>query len=135
MNQVARLADRIRLGEDTTLELKDVVVEGSRITSPDRGDFASELVALANTQGGTVVLGVDDSTRAVRGIPLQGLDAVERWAGEICNDSIDPPMDVRIYKLELKRPDGAPAPIVQIEIPQSLFVHRSPRGYFERIGR
>ena len=134
MNQVARLANRIRLGEDTALELKDVVVEGSRVRSPDRADFASELVALANTQGGTVVLGVDDSTRSVRGIPLRSLDAVERWASEICNDSIEPPLDVGIYKLELPRPDGTPAPVIRIEIPRSLFVHRGPRGYFERIG-
>ena len=134
MNQVAGLAKRIRLGEDTLLELKDIVLRGSNVKSPDRRDFSDELAALANARGGTVVLGVDDKTRAVTGIPLGSLDAVERWAREICNDSIRPPLDAQIYKLELDGPDGTPTPIIRIDVARSLFVHRSSGGYFERLG-
>ena len=34
------LVRRIRLGEDSTLELKRVLLAGSRITAPKRSEFA-----------------------------------------------------------------------------------------------
>ena len=134
MNQLEDLARRIRLGEDSALELKSVVVAGGRVRGPSRNVLADELAAFANTRGGTVVLGVDDKTREVRGIPLDSLDAVEGWVREICNDSVKPSLDADIYKGELEDTAGRPVPIVRMEIPRSLFVHRSPGGYFRRHG-
>ena len=134
MNRFEDLARRIRLGEDSALELKSVVVTGRRVKVPSRDDFADELAAFANTKGGTVVLGVDDKTRTVSGIPLESLDAVEAWAREICNDSIQPALDADIYKLELQGTDGRAVPVIRIEMSRSLFVHRSPGGYFRRLG-
>ena len=130
----ADLAGRIRLGEDSTLELKNIVLAGDRIRSPDRREFADELAAMANTRGGTVVLGVDDRTREVLGIPLDRLDAVEGWVRDICNDSTKPPLDADIHKLELADAGGRPVPILRVDIARSLYVHRSPGGYFRRIG-
>ena len=46
------LARRIRLGEDSTLEFKRVLLSGSRVTSPERRDFADELASMANGWGG-----------------------------------------------------------------------------------
>ena len=134
MNRLEDLARRIRLGEDSALELKSVVVTGRRVKVPSRDDFADELGAFANTKGGTVVLGVDDKTRTVTGIPLESLDAVEAWAREICNDSVQPALDADIYKLELQGTDGRAVPVIRIEMSRSLFVHRSPGGYFRRLG-
>ena len=70
VDDIGELAGRIRLGEDSTLELKRIVLSGDRVRSPDRHDLADELAAMANTHGGTVVLGVDDRTREILGIPL-----------------------------------------------------------------
>ena len=67
-NDVGELTGRIRLGEDSALELKRVMLAGSRVDGPSRHDFADELAAFANTRGGTVVLGVDDRTREIEGI-------------------------------------------------------------------
>ena len=134
MNQLEDLARRIRLGEDSALELKSVVMAGGRVRGPSRNDLADELAAFANTRGGTVVLGVDDKTREVRGIPLDSLDAVEGWVREICNDSVKPALDADIYKGELEDTAGRPVPILRMEIPRSLFVHRSPGGYLRRHG-
>ena len=55
---VNALMRRIRLGEDSTLELKRVLMAGSKVTNPRREDFADELAGMANGRGGTVVLGV-----------------------------------------------------------------------------
>ena len=128
------LARRIRLGEDSTLELKRVLLSGLRVAGPERGSFADELASMANGPGGTMMLGVDDSTRDVLGIPLDRLDVVETWVREICNDSLSPPLDATIRKLELADPTGSPVAVIRIDVPRSLFVHRSPGGYFRKIG-
>ena len=128
------LLRRIRLGEDSTLEFKSVLVSGGSVKGPKRSDFADELAALANSRGGTVVLGVDDKTRRIQGIPLDGVDTLERWVRDICNDSVKPALDADILKMELESTEGRLVPVLRIDVPRSLFVHKSPGGYFRRIG-
>ena len=130
----AELRRRIRLGEDSGLELKEVRLAGNRVAAPDRNKFADELAAFANAKGGVAVLGVDDRTRDIAGLPLDGLDAVETWVRDICNDSVAPPLDADIYRRELNGRDGRPVPIIRVDVSRSLFVHRSPGGYFRRLG-
>ena len=128
------LLRRIRLGEDSTLEYKRVLVSGGSVRDPKRDAFADELAALANSRGGKVILGVDDGTRRIRGIPLDDLDVVERWVREICNDSVRPALDADLLKRELPSTDGRAVPVLCIDVARSLFVHRSPGGYFRRLG-
>lgn len=128
------LLQKIRLGEDTSLEYKAVQFRGDRIADPKRDDLADEIAAIANTADGVLVLGVDDKTREILGIPLEQLDSVERFVYEICNDSIRPPAVFRTFRMELPDSTGTLRPILKVEIPRSLFVHESPRGYFHRQG-
>ena len=128
------LTRRLRLGEDSVLELKRVQLSGHRVSSPNRNEFADELAAFANGRGGTCVLGVDDDTHEVLGIGFESLGAVETWVREICNDSVSPALDADILKLELPDAAGALVPVLRVDVPRSLFVHRSPGGYFRRIG-
>ncbi len=128
------LLRKIRLGEDTSLEYKSVQFRGDRVIDPRRDALADELAALANTHDGTLVLGVDDRTRDVIGIPVERLDAVERYVYEICNESVTPPLAFRCFRMEIPDTLGNLQPVLKIEIPRSLFVHRSPGGYFFRQG-
>lgn len=134
------LIRRIRLGEDGGLELKEVRFEGKRIAGPRRDDLADDLAAFANSRGGVLILGVTDSSREIVGIPLERLDAIETLVQEICIDSITPSLDVGIYRSELSvEPEpAAPAtgskPLLIVEVPRSLDLHRSPRGWFRRVG-
>jgi len=128
------LLRQIRLGEDTSLELKAVRMRGERISEPRRDDLADEVAAIANTYDGVLVLGVDDKTREVLGIPLGGLQAVERVVYEICNESIKPPVIFRSFRMELPDDAGDLKPILKVEVPRSLYVHESPGGYFHRQG-
>ena len=125
---------RIRLGEDSTLELKSVLVSGGSVKGFRRDAFADELAAFANSRGGTMLLGVDDKTRQAQDIPLDDLDAVETWTRQICNDSIQPALDADILKMELENAAGRLVPVLRIDVARSLFVHKSPGGYFRRIG-
>lgn len=128
------LLRRIRFGEDTELEFKQVFLAGTRIKEPKRNAIADEISALANARGGTLVLGIDDKTRNVVGIPLDALDAVEAWICEICHDAIKPPVDVAVLRLELPNVDGQLAPVICVEVERGLVVHKSPGGYYRRVG-
>ncbi|GAB6094512.1 ATP-binding protein [Desulfatiferula olefinivorans] len=131
---ISDLLKQIALGEDSVLELKSVEFSGNKVTGPHSDGMADELAAMANTVSGVVVLGVDDKTREIRGIPPEKLDMVEGWVRSICNDSIEPPLDCVIRKLILPDQQGGEKLIVRIDVPRSLFVHKSPNGYFRRIG-
>lgn len=128
------LLGKIRLGEDSILELKTVSFRGNKIAGPKRDDLADELTAFGNSFDGVLLLGVDDKTREIEGIPLDKLDVVETLVREICSDSIDPPLNVRIVRMMLPDSQGTERAIIKMDIPRSLFVHKSPRGYFYRLG-
>lgn len=84
MKTIAEWLVRIRLGEDSTLELKRLVMRADKIAGPHPDSLADELAAMGNAQGGTLILGVDDKTRQVLGIPFNTLAQVETWLAEIC---------------------------------------------------
>jgi predicted HTH transcriptional regulator len=129
-----QLLDKIRLGEDSFLELKEVRFAGSRVSAPPRNGLADELAAFGNSKGGVCVLGVEDATREIVGIPLDRLDAVEDFVREVCSDSIEPPLAPDIERLWLPTTAGEDVPVLKVEVPRSLFVHKSPGGYFHRVG-
>ncbi len=128
------LTNRIRLGEDSTLEFKRVLTAGDKVKSPARDAVADELAAMANSWGGLLVFGVDDKSRDVVGVPRDRLGMVETWVREICNDAVDPPITALISAVELPGSDGSRVAVICVELERGLFVHRSPGGYYARIG-
>lgn len=127
------LLRQIRLGEDSSLELKDLRFKSDSVNEPHRNSMADELAAMANTANGVFVLGVDDVSRMVTGIPLEKLRIVEQWLQGICNDLIVPPLFCRIRNLSAVV-DEEERYFVRIDVPKSLVVHKSPGGYYHRIG-
>lgn len=134
LENTADILKQISLGEDSVLELKTVDFSGDKIVGPHRNSMADELAAMANTLTGVVLLGVDDKTKIVLGIPGDKLDSVETWLRGICNDLIEPPLDCVIRKTPITTEDGSNKVIIRVDVPRSLFVHQSPGGYFRRIG-
>ena len=67
------LLQKIRLGGDTPLELKAVRFRGKKIDGPSRDDLANEIAAIANTYDGVLLLGVDDKTKEIIGIPVDSV--------------------------------------------------------------
>lgn len=130
----AELLEKIRLGEDSFLELKEVRFAGGKLRGPEQNDLADELAAFANGRGGVLVLGVHDKTREVLGIPMDRLDAVEALVRQACEDSIRPPLTPVIERMTLPDSAGAEQPVLRVEVAPSLFVHQSPGGYFHRVG-
>lgn len=133
-DSIHELSDKIALGEGTYLELKEVRFAGERVAGPSRDRLADELAAFANSRGGVLVLGVSDRTREIVGIDDSRLDAVVDLVRHACTDSIDPPLEnVLVDRLRLPTAAGERVSVVKVEVPRSLFIHRSPGGYFNRL--
>ena len=130
----SELLEKIRLGEDSFLELKEVRFAGSKVRGPTQDDLADELAAFANSMGGVLVLGVEDKSRAVIGIEIDRLDAVETVLREACEQSIRPPLAPVIERLTLPDASGVEQPVIRVDVGRSLFVHQSPGGYLQRVG-
>lgn len=129
------LMQKIRGGEDSTLELKRIVWRGAgKINEPHRDGLADELAAFANSIGGMLVLGVDDKTREVLGIETHELDEVEKWLGNLARDLIEPPLQFYTHHVELLDADGLLRYTIVVDIPRSLWIHKSPKGYMTRVG-
>jgi predicted HTH transcriptional regulator len=131
---LTEIMESVRLGEDTGAEFKEVFFSGSRVTDPSRDRLAKELSAMANAKGGWLILGINDKSRRVVGIPADKLDAVEELVRNVCHDSIKPELPVDIYRRELADEDGTIQPVVLVGVEQGLYVHQAPEGYFRRTG-
>ena len=118
-HSLTELIEKIMLGEDSTIEFK-------REMPPQRNNLADEIAAFANTQGGIILIGIDDN-REIVGIEPQNLDNVEKTVVEICEDSIEPTVPIFTEKLRL---DGKN--LLKVEIPRSFFVHKTHNGYYTR---
>ncbi len=119
-HSLTELIEKIILGEDSLIEFKREM--------PNRNSLADEIGAFANANGGVILIGVDNDKNIV-GLELQELDRVENTVVEICNDSIEPTVLILTEKLQMDEKN-----LLKIEIPKSLFVHKTPNGYFIRQG-
>ena len=68
---------RLRLGEDSGWDFKEVEFRGNRPARDHRDDWADEVAAFANANGGVLLLGVTDAGD-VPGMSREHLDTVKR---------------------------------------------------------
>lgn len=129
-----RILKQIEIGEDTTIEFKDLRYKGDRITGPHRNSIADELAAMANTHDGVIVFGVDDKNKTINGIPNDKIDIVESWLNKICHDLIKPQLQCFIHVEPVRINSGEEKIIIIVGVPQSVFAHQSPSGYYQRFG-
>ena len=119
-DSLTELIEKIYLGEDATIEFKREL--------PHRNSLADEIAAFANAKGGVILIGVDNDGEII-GIDRQELGDVEKAVVEICQDSIDPIVLIFTEKLRINDKN-----LLKIEVPRSLFVHKTSNGYFVRQG-
>ncbi len=123
------LAQHLRLGEDSNWEFKEVKLQGDRIIAPKQQDLADEMAAFANASGGVLVCSVDDSGNVIPMEP-EHLKELERLLFHACVASIEPELPADIHRaLTLEG-----QPVLVVEIPKGISVHRSPGGVYRRIG-
>ena len=120
---------QLRLGEDSRWEFKEIRFTGHVPKEPGREDFAAEIVAFANTEGGVLLCGVTDSGDVV-GMSREQMDKLERLLVEVCTDVIKPPIRPIVLRRELD--EGLP--FLLVEIPQGHAPHDSRGESFLRVG-
>lgn len=130
----SELLEKIRLGEDSFLELKEVTFAAGKVRGPTQDGLADELAAFGNSAGGVLLLGVEDTNREVIGIPVELLDTVELVVRQACEQSIRPPLAPIIERMTLPDLAGVEQAVIRVEVARSLFIHQSPGGYLHRVG-
>ena len=120
------LLEKIQLGEDSGLEFKREL--------PERKELAREIAAFANTEGGELIIGVNDhrtadNHRDILGIELSDFDRIEKTVVEVCRNGIRPPVRVTNQKMKIKD-----RYVLRVEIAHSFFVHEVSGVYFAREG-
>ena len=120
---------QLRLGEDSGWEFKAVEFRGSRPVGPRRDEWADEIAAFANADGGALLCGVSDDGE-VQGMSREQMDELERLIFEVCSDSIAPPVRVKIFRREISEGKA----YLMVEAPVGDSLHDSPGGHYIRVG-
>ena len=120
---------RLRIGEDSHWEFKQVDFAGSRPRSPSRNDWADEIAAFANANGGVLVCGVTDGGD-VPGLSRGQIVRLDDLLVEVSTDTIKPPVRIRTHHTEL----GDGRLVLLVEVPEGDSLHDSPGGSYLRVG-
>ncbi|MCY4140554.1 MAG: putative DNA binding domain-containing protein [Rhodobacteraceae bacterium] len=120
---------RLRLGEDSRWEFKQIEFAGSRPRSPSRDSLADEIAAFANASGGMLLCGVSDDGET-QGMSREQLVELDTLLVELATDSINPAVRIETHHKEL--PTGKR--ILLVVIPKGDSQHDSPGGSFVRVG-
>ncbi|WP_253181235.1 AlbA family DNA-binding domain-containing protein [Candidatus Marithrix sp. Canyon 246] len=57
--EIRELLYQIRLGEDSSIEFKQLIFKANKIQAPNKKSLADEIAAFANSTEGRIILGVD----------------------------------------------------------------------------
>ena len=124
----ANIRQRLRLGEDSGWEFKQIEFRGSRPSSPRREELADEMGAFANAAGGRLLCGVCDDGQ-IQGMSREQIAALDRLLVEVATDVTAPPLRIHVHHREL---DGKA--FVLVEVPRSDAVHERAGAAFVRVG-
>ena len=128
------ILNQLCAGEDGRAEFKEMRFGSRGVLSPNTEELAGELVAFANSEGGAVFVGVDDSG-GVRGIPPESLDVAEHWLLNVATHNCEPPIRPVVRKALLPSNTGVDGRILLVVVPRGLYVHRTSGGrYYTRVG-
>ena len=127
--RVEEIESRLRSGEDSGWEFKQVGFAGDSPKRPTRGDWADEVAAFANAAGGVVLAGVADDGNVI-GMSRAQIVSLDALLVEVSTDSIKPPVRIRTHHMELS---GGKL-VLLAEVPESDSVHESPGGSYIRVG-
>ena len=112
----ANLLPFVKQGESSTLELK--------VNTPEPANLARLISSLANTAGGTIVVGVREPSQVI-GTNSARFDKIVKAATALCSG----PLDATHYTLNI---NGLTVGI--IEVKRASIPVAAPDGYYQRVG-
>lgn len=81
------IIDIIAKGESSTIQFKE------RLPHPD--SLAQEMAAFSNTEGGIIILGVNDKTGALNGLSFQEIQSTNRQLVDVATHKVFPPINIK----------------------------------------
>lgn len=131
------LLDEILAGEDSLLDLKEVVFKGKKALFITKGsssgnkaqsELAKNLCCFANTEGGVMVFGVRDDRERV-GIPEEHMEDFQQFIVNIAQNNIDPPLGHLLLFNRVLLPDssGKSQLCLKLEIKKALYNIHAPK--------
>jgi ATP-dependent DNA helicase RecG len=94
--EVSELIAELALGEDSTRQWK--------ADARNADQLAAEMVALCNSAGGRIFIGVEDKTGRVLGLSLDDIDRIGRLVSDSASQNVKPPINPIIENVP--HPDG-----------------------------
>ena len=121
---------QLRLGEDSHWEFKEIEFAGNHPRSPGRNDWADEIAAFANANGGVLLCGVTDKGK-VQDMSREQLVELDSLLVEVSSDTIKPAVRIRTHHKQL--PNGKR--LLLVDVPEGDSQHdSSPGGSYVRVG-
>jgi ATP-dependent DNA helicase RecG len=137
---IPSLLSEIAAGEDTFLELKEVVFRGDQVRfAREEGKaqtvLAEVFVSMANTEGGIIVFGVNDN-REIVGIDESKRNILEQFVVNLCLNNCSPGIEPALDWLYLPNSQDEQVLCLKVTIPKAKFyVHSTSDGrYLKRVG-
>ena len=110
---------QIQPGESATLEFKEAL--------PGKNELAKLIGALANSEGGRILVGVGDRGQIVG---IEWSDETGRFIAEVATNNCQPPIRVKIEPLEVEGKR-----LICIEVPQAEgMLHSAGGRFYIRVG-
>ena len=127
------IATWLRAGEDSRTDFRDLRFGNGGVESPSANDLAAAMVAFANSEGGTLCLGLADDGE-VRGIPRDNLDLVDQWVVNIASELCNPPIYPLVERVLVEVGEREEA-LILVRVAQGIYVHQTIRGRYPlRVG-
>ena len=123
------IENKLRSGEDSGWEFKQVEFAGDSPKRPTRDDWADGIAAFANAAGGVMLVGVSDDGNVIDMTRAQ-IANLDSLLVEVSTDTIKPPVRIRTHHKEMS--DGKL--VLLAEVPESDSLHESPGGSYIRVG-
>jgi len=82
--EALELLDLIQKGESSSVQFKERL--------PNQDSLAQEMVAFSNSEGGLIVIGVNDKTGSLNGLSFEEIQSINKQLVNVASQSVHPPV-------------------------------------------
>ncbi|SOD17807.1 RNA-binding domain-containing protein [Pedobacter xixiisoli] len=105
---------RGNLVESETLELKRQLSQDKNGKIENK-EFAKDVSAMANAQGGLIILGIDEKAQEICGIEVKmGNQKIEDWIGNVLNDLVDKTISYQLHQIPVNEDESLKVVLLQV---------------------
>ena len=119
---------QLQLGEDSNWEFKQIEFAGNKPKSPKPDDWANEIAAFANADGGTLLCSVSNDG-VVQVMTREQVVALEQLLVDVSTDKIKPPVRIRTIHKFIKGER-----LLLVDVTESDEQHDSSGASYVRVG-